>query len=57
MNNTVKTIVANIKQLIDRNINPLQYLRSIDKAVSIGVISGYELNQVKQSIQNYRVKT
>ena len=57
MNTTTKTIIANIKQLIDRNINPLQYLKSIDKAQSIGVISEYEVNQVKTAIQQYKVKT
>ena len=56
MNTTTKTIITNIKQLIDRNINPLQYLKSIDKAQSIGAISEFEVNQVKQAIQNYKVK-
>ena len=57
MNTTTKTIITNIKQLVDRNINPLQYLKSIDKAQSIGVISEYEVNLVKQEIQQYKVKT
>ena len=56
MNATTKTIIANIKQLIDRNISPLQYLKSIDKAQSIGAISEFEVNQVKQAIQQYKVK-
>ena len=56
MNTTTKTIITNIKQLIDRNISPFQYLKSIDKAQSIGVISEFEVNQVKQAIQNYKVK-
>ena len=54
MNTTTKTIITNIKQLIDRNISPLQYLKSIDKAQSIGAISEFEVNQVKQAIRNYR---
>ena len=47
----VSTVTRNIKQLIERNLNPLSYLRSIDKAYYLGVLSRYEYKQIQANVR------
>ena len=56
MSELTKTIIRNAKQLIDRNLagDLIQYLRSIDQALSVNSISLYEYELIQQSIKNYR---
>ena len=56
MNSTVEVIITNIKLLVDRNMSPFQYLKSINRAQTIGVLSEFEVRQIKKEIKNYRVK-
>ena len=47
----VSTVTRNIQQLIERNLNPLQYLRSIDKALAVNTISLREYQQIQDNVR------